>query len=108
MSQLESDISRLSEAILGEPLTEVRDYAETLEALKKGKGPFSLTLLWSDADERHSLVLHEWSEGAILVFDPSHTLKSESRETDTGMVTVSEETLKAWFSEREAIALIPG
>ena len=107
MSQLESDISQLSEAILGETLREITDWEQTLDKLKDGKGPFSLTLLMDDTGERHSLVLQEWEDGNILVFDPSHTLKPESQEADTGMVTVSESTVKGWFENREAIALIP-
>lgn len=107
MSQLESDIAKLSEAILGERLTESSDVEHTLRQLKEGKGPFSMTLVWDETGERQSLVLHEWTDGNILLFDPTHTMESEAEHKETGMVTITEKTLRGWFAERKALALIP-
>lgn len=107
MSELETDITRLAESVLGERLCEVSDADETLGKLKSGAGPFSITLLWGDSGERQSLVLHEWTDGEVLLFDPTHTLSDQESEQGIGMVRVAENTVRQWFQEKEAVALIP-
>lgn len=105
MGELESDISRLSSAVLGQTVEQIKDFDETLERLKSGFGPFSLTLFWDDDNtDRRSVVLHEWKDDQIMVFDPSHTLSTEE---GTGMVLLSMDTVKSWFQDKDAVALIP-
>lgn len=105
MGELESELSLLSNAVLGEQVEQVENYEETVERLKAGSGPFSLTLFWDDAKtDRRSVVLHEWKDGQILVFDPSHTLSTED---GNGMVLLPAETVRGWFQGKEAVALIP-
>jgi hypothetical protein len=105
MGELESDISLLSHAVLGQSVEQIKDFQKTLERLKSGYGPFSLTLFWDDDNtDRRSVVLHEWKDDQILVFDPSHSLSTEE---GTGMVLLSADTVRSWFQDKDAIALVP-
>ena len=95
-------------------LERVAELDQVESALKEDGQPVTISLRWwGEREERQTLVLHEFKDGQVLLFDPSRELSShlesegrQSRAPSEGMLWVSREVVEEWFSQRDAVGML--